>query len=67
MVACTYMDAPVCQASSSLLHEEKIAPVHSDFQCETSSLSLMGSAGRRLYRLRALVVPRSGRAVLTTV
>ncbi len=38
---------PVCQASSSLLHEEKIAPVHSDFQCEASSLSLMGSAGRR--------------------
>ena len=36
-----------CQATSSLLHEEKIAPVHSDFRCETSSLSLMGSAGRR--------------------
>jgi hypothetical protein len=61
------MDAPVCQASSSLPHEEKSAPVHSDFRCETSSLSLMGSAGRRRYRLHALEVPRPGRAVLTTV
>jgi len=34
------MDVPVCQTSSSLLHEGKIAPVHSDSQCETSSLTL---------------------------
>ena len=32
----------------------KIAPVHPDFRCETCSLSLMGSAGRRLDRLHAL-------------
>jgi hypothetical protein len=47
--------------------KEKIAPVHSDFCCETSSLSLMGSAGWRLDRLHALWVPRPGRAMPTTV
>jgi hypothetical protein len=45
----------------------EIAPVHSDFRCETNSLSLMGSAGRCLDRLHALWVPRPARAVLTTV
>jgi hypothetical protein len=45
----------------------KIAPVHSDFRCETSSLSLMGSAGRRLDRLHALAVLRLARAMPTTV
>jgi hypothetical protein len=47
--------------------KEKIAPVHPDFRCETNSLSLMGSAGRRLDRLHALWVPRLARAVPTTV
>ncbi len=47
--------------------KEKIAPVHSDFCCESSSLSLMGSAGRRLDRLHALWVPRLARALPTTV
>jgi len=45
----------------------KIAPVHPDFLCETNSLSLMGSAGRRLDRLHALWVPRPSRAMPTTV
>ncbi|WP_169208727.1 hypothetical protein [Aromatoleum petrolei] len=36
----------------------KIAPVHSDFRCETCSLSLMGCAGRRRDPLHALWVPR---------
>lgn len=47
--------------------KEKIAPVHPDFACETSSLSLMGSAGRRPNRIRALWVLRPARAVPTTV
>jgi hypothetical protein len=43
-------------AKRSLDHgvKVKIAPVHSDFRCETRSLSLMGLAGRRLDRLHAL-------------
>jgi len=45
----------------------KIAPVHSDFCCETCSLSLMGSAGQRLNRLHALEVPRPARVMPTTV
>ena len=47
--------------------KEKIAPVHPDFMRETNSLSLMGSAGRRLVRLHALWVPRLARTLPTTV
>lgn len=36
------MDAPYCQALFRDDKEVKIAPVHSDFRCESSSLSLMG-------------------------
>jgi len=50
-----------------LRHEEKIAPVHSDFWCEANSLSLMDSAGRRPDRIHALEVLRPARAEPTTV
>lgn len=62
------MDAPRF-AKLSVRDDAKveIAPVHPDFSCETHSLSLMGSAGRRLDRLHALWVPRPARAVPTTV
>jgi len=62
------MDAPgLAKLSTCCGTKEKIAPVHPDFRCETSSLSLMGSAGRRLDRLHALWVPRPARALPTTV
>lgn len=47
--------------------KEKIAPVHSDFECGFGPLSLMGFAGWRLNRLHALWVPRPARALPTTV
>jgi len=49
---------PVAKRSFVVGIEIKIAPVHSDFECETSSLSLMGCAGWCLIRLHALEVPR---------
>jgi hypothetical protein len=63
----TYMDAPFAKLSFREDMQARIAPVHSDFFCETSSLSLMGSADRRLNRLHALKVPRLPRALPTTV
>ena len=38
---------PVCHAPTRRRTEEEIAPVHADCRRETSSLSLMDSAGRR--------------------
>jgi len=57
----------------SILHigkseiQRRSVTVHADFRCEIQSLSLMGFAGLRLYRLHALWVPRQLRAVQTTV
>ena len=48
----------IAKHSRSDDQEVKIAPVHPDFCCERCSLSLMGSAGRHLDRLRALGVLR---------
>jgi hypothetical protein len=47
--------------------KEKIAPVHSDFECGFWPLSLMGFADRLLYRKNALEVLRLARVMPITV
>jgi len=54
---------PVAKLSFSNGLKVKIAPVHSDFHYETYSLSLMGSAGQRLNRLRITPSPRAEQVI----
>jgi len=58
---------PVCQASSSLLHEEKIAPVHSVLSMRHELAVPDGFCWSTPNRIHALEVPRPARAVPTTV
>lgn len=61
------MNAPYARLSIHNDAKVKIAPVHLDCECSFWLRSLMGFAGRHLYRFSALCVLRPKRALPTTV